>query len=319
MRMLKMQLNTPPTITKDMLVTLTNQVSGEKRTVKPYRDGSMAVPNLDAGQWRVQAKHPNMVFDVFDRNVQVFKDRPTFTPINIPTNIFENVPIRETPEADLGPVQQRLDELTGAAEGHTNKLGGQPIYADDWNDLASTVSEVSRSTRELTDLVSPVGHDHPEIVEKIEEIQGNIQRFFDAFGAAITQIQRQMQQLALQRKVETALEKVPSATPEVRKEMEDNAKDLANAWLENPGIYSARKRRTAQKIQTQLVNLLVEADPAVRDDPDVKDLNDFTDAMATEPAVITYEQEVTQQQRANKKSSRGIVSDALKAGRIGGL
>ncbi len=319
MRMLKMQLNTPPTITKDMVVTLTNQVSGEQRTVKPYLDGSIAVNNLAAGQWRVQAKHPNMVFDVFDRNVQVFQDRPTFAPINIPTNIFENVPIRETPEADLGPVQQRLDELTSAAEGHTNKMGGQPIYADDWNNLASTVSEVSRSTRELTDLVSPVGHDHPEIVEKIEEIQGNIQRFYDAFGAAIAQLQRQMQQLALQRKVETALEKVPNATPEVRKEMEDNAKELADAWLDNPGIYSARKRRTAQKIQTQLVNLLAEADPAVRDDPDVKDLNEFADAMATEPAVISYEQEVAQQQRANKKSSRGIVSDALKAGRVGDL
>jgi hypothetical protein len=319
MRMLKMQLNTPPTITKDMVVTLTNQVSGEQRTVKPYLDGSIAVTNLVAGQWRVQAKHPNMVFDVFDRNVQVFSDRPTFAPINIPTNIFENVPIRETPEADLGPVQQRLDELTGTAQSQTNKLGGQPIYADDWNNLANTVGEVSRSTRELTDLVSAVGHDHPEIVEKIEEIQGNIQRFFDAFGAAIAQLQRQMQQLALQRKVETALEKVPNATPEVRKEMEDNAKELASAWLETPGIYSARKRRTAQKIQTQLVGLLAEADPEVRDNPDVKDLNDYAAAMATEPAVVTYEQEVAQQQRANKKSTRGIVSDAMQAGKVGGL
>jgi hypothetical protein len=317
--MLKMQLNTPAAYTKDMLVTLTNQVSGETRQVKPYLDGSVVVPSITAGQWRVQVKHPNLVFDVFDRNIQVLKDRPTFAPITIPTNIFENVPIRETPEADLGPVQQRLDEITGTAEGLANKLAGQPIYADDWNQLATTIADVSRSTRELTNLVSPVGHDHPEIVEKIEEIQGNIQRFFDAFGAAIAQLQRQMQQLALQRKVESALEKVPDVAPEIRKQMEDSARELADAWLENPSIYSARKRRAAQKIQGQLAAILVEADPAVQDDPDIKDLTDFTDALVTEPAVLSYEQEVAQQQRANKKSARGIVYDALKAGRIGGL
>ena len=317
MQLLKMQLNTPPAFTKDMKVTLTNQVSGEKRDVKPYLDGSITVPKLASGQWRVQVKHPNLVFDVFDRNIQVFKDRPTFTPIAIPTTIFENVPIRETPEADLGPVQQKLDELADSAESQANKLAGQPIYADDWNELALTAGEISRSTRELTDLVSPVGHDHPEIEEKIEEIQGNIQRFFDAFGAAIAQIQRQMQQLALQRKVENALEKVPNATPETRKEMEDAAKQLGDSWQETPGIYSAQKRRTAQKLQSKLVELLADADPAVRDDPDVKDLGDFAEALATEQAVTTYVQEVAQQQRANKKTSRGIVSDAMKAGRIG--
>lgn len=317
--MLKMQLSTPADISKDMLVKLTNQVSGETREVKPYLDGSVVVPTIAAGQWRVQVKHPNLVFDVFDRNIQVFKDRPTFTPITIPTNIFENVPIRETPEADLGPVQQRLDEVTATSEGLANKLGGQPIYADDWNQLATTVADASRSTRELTDLVSPVGHDHPEIVEKIEEIQGNIQRFFDAFGAAIAQLQRQMQQLAQQRKVESALERVPDTPPEIRREMETSARELAEAWLEHPSIYSARKRRSAQKIQGQLATLLVDADPTVRDDPDVKDLSDFTDALVTEPAVISYEQEVTQQQRANTKSARGIVYDALRAGRIGEL
>lgn len=317
--MLKMQMNTAPAHTRDMLVTLTNQVSGETRTVKPYLDGSVAVPNIAPGPWRVQVKHPNLVFDVFDRNIQVFKDRPTFTPINIPSNIFENVPIRETPDADLGPIQQHLDEAAEGAEGQANKLGGQPIYAADWNELATTMAGISRTTRDLTELVSPVGHDHPELVEKIHEIEGNIQRFFDAFGAAIAQLQRQMQQLALQRKVESALEKVPSASPEVRRRMEDSAKELADVWLANPGIYSSRKRRTAQKIQEELTVLLADQDSAVRDDPDVKDLHDFADAMATEPAVVSYVQEIAQQQRTNQKSARGILHDALAAGRVGVL
>ena len=114
--LLKLQLNTPTSITRDLKVELTNQVTGEKRQATPYLDGTVTVPNLVAGDWRVQVKHPNMVFDVFDRPVKVLPDRPTITPIVIPTNIFENVPIRDIPDADLGPVQQRLDESAATAE-----------------------------------------------------------------------------------------------------------------------------------------------------------------------------------------------------------
>jgi len=261
-------------------------------------------------------KHPNILFDLYDRNIQVFRDRPTITTIKIPTNIFENTPIEDTPEANLGPVQQRLDELTETGERQANKLGGQPIYADDWNEMATTVANLSRSTRELTELVAPNGHDHPEIVEKIEEIQRNIQSFYEVFGQAIAQIQRQMQALALQRKVESTLEKVHNIPPERRRELEELPKRLAESWLDSPGVYNAKKRRAAEQIQSELVSALAEATPDIRDDDDVKDLQGFTLAMATERPVISYAEEVTQQQRANKNSSKSIVGEALNAGRI---
>ncbi len=319
MQMFKMQLNTPPAITQDMQVELVHQVTGEKRSAKPYRDGTVAIANLAAGQWRARVKHPNLLFDVYDRNVRVFKDRPTFVPVRIPTDLFENAPIRDTPEADLGPLQQRLDEAAELSERQADKLGGQPIYADDWNELATTVAGVARSGRELAELVAPDGHDHPELVAKIEEIQGNLQRFFEAFGASIAQLQRQIQQLALQRKVETALERVPDVPAATRQDMEKTVGELAQAWAVQPATYGARKRRTAQKLQGQLAELLVDAEPAVRDDPLVKDLDTYTQAMSSEQAVTTYEAEIGQQQRTNTKSATGSVFDALKAGRIGGL
>lgn len=319
MQMLKMQLNTAPTYTRDMTVQLTSQVSGKRVTAKPYLDGSVVVPNLEPGPFQVQVIHPNLLFPVHDAPIVVQKDRPTFVPITIPSNIFENVPIRDTPEADLGPVQARLDRNADSADLQADKLGGQPIYADDWNQLATTMGEVARSTREMTGLVSPIGHDHPELEEKLAEIQNNLQRMFDVFGEALAQLQRQMQQLALQSKVETALDKVPSATPEVRREMEDTVRQLADNWQVSPGTYSVQKRRAAQQVQERLSLLLADADPAVRDDPDVQDLDVFTQAMATEQSVVTYEQEIGQQQRTGSKSRQGLVFNAFRAGRVGGI
>src|SRR5687767_11948455 len=174
--MLKLQLNTPVSFTRDMKVELTNQATGEKRKVTPYLDGSVVVPAIEAGNWRLQVQHPNLSFDVFDRPIKVLPDRPTFVPITIPQNIFENVPIEDVPDANLGPVQQHLDEATRAAEQQGNKKAGQPIYADDWNEMAVTVATVAKATRELTDLVAPRGHDHPEIAAKFDEVQRNLQR-----------------------------------------------------------------------------------------------------------------------------------------------
>lgn len=318
MRILKMQLNTPAAVTRDLEVNLTNQVSGEKRTVRPYLDGSVAVPNIPAGDWRMQIKHPNLLFDLQDRNIRIFPDRPTFVPIRIPTDIFENAPIQDTPEADLGPVQERLEEAAEAAGRQAGKLGGQPIYAGDWNDMATTVEGVARSTKDLTELVSATGHDHPELVAKMDEIQGNLQRLFEVFGSSIAQLQRQIHQLALQRKVETALDRVPDVPAATRRQMEEAVRDLTDVWQENPSVYSARKRRAARSLQDQLGQLLIDQTQEVRDDPQVRDLDTFTLAMASEQPVVTYEAEIQQQQRTSRKSSTGIVFDALQAGARGG-
>jgi hypothetical protein len=270
------------------------------------------VPNIDPGNWRVQVQHPNITFDVFDRPIKVLPDRPTIVPITIPTNIFENVPIEDVPDANLGPVQQHLDEATGSAERQANKLAGQPIYAGDWNDLAQTVATVARTTRELTNLVSPRGHDHPEIAVKFDEVQRNLQRMFDTFGASLAQLQRQIQQLALQRKVEAALDRAETVTPETRATLENAVVGLQQSWADSPGVYSAQKRRVASDLQAQLSTILANEAPDVRNAPEVRDLDEFTRALATEQPVRTYAEEIQQQQRTTTKSTTGVVFDALK-------
>lgn len=308
---LKLQLNTPASYTRDMTVKITNQVTGEKRTVTPYLDGSVSVPNLEPGQWRVQVTHPNLVFDLYDRPIKVFPDRPTNASIVIPANIFENVPIRDIPDADLGPVQRHLDEAGSIAERQSTKKAGQPIYADDWNELAGALATATKAAREMTELVSPRGHDHPELVDKLDEIQRNLQRMFDVFGASLAQLQRQIQQLALQSKVDAALEKTTKVTPETRKSIQDMVTSLQESWADSPGVYSARKRRTAQQLTDQLSQVLVNETPDVNNAAEVKELQEFASAMATEQPAASYQEEIQQQQRTTSKSSTGVFFDAL--------
>lgn len=308
---LNLQLNTKSTFNRDMTVELTNQATGQKVNVKPYLDGKVVARNIEPGKWRAVVKHPNILFPVFDRPVTVFPGRPTHVPVRIPENIFENAPIAETPDADLGPVQARLENAAAKAEAEGNKLGGQPIYAEDWNAMAGTVADLARANGDLSELVSPIGHDHPELVAKIDEIQANLQRFYDLFGRSLAQLQRQVQQLALQRKVETALGALGEVPPEKRAAIDGAVKQLAEAWADKPAIYSLKKKRAGQALSETIASIMVESDVPVVDEPAVAEVQDIATAMAGEQPAMDYAKEIENQQRIETRSGAAPFTDAL--------
>jgi hypothetical protein len=279
---LNLQLNTKSAYNRDMMVELTNQATGEMKTVKPYLDGTVVARNIDPGQWRAVVKHPNLLWPVYDRPIRVFPDRPTFVPVTIPDNIFENTPIEDTPDADVGPVQNRLEDAAAAADAQANKLAGQPIYADDWNTMAGTISDLAQSNADLSRLVSPLGHDHPEIAIKIDEVQTNLQRFYDLFGRSLAQLQRQVQQLALQRKVEAAVGKAGDITPAQQGAIDSAIGEIADAWSSQPAIYSAKKKRVGQQLSQTLAAIIAESEANLDKDPVVTEALAVASAMATQ-------------------------------------
>lgn len=308
---LKMQLNTRPEINRDTTVELTNQATGQKVNVKPYLDGQIVARNIEPGQWRAVVKHPNILFPVFDKPIKVFPDRPTFVPIRIPPDIFENTPIADTPDADLGPVQARYDDAAAAADAQANKLAGQPIYADDWNALAGTVGDLARANSDLTKLVSPIGHDHPEIAAKIDEVQANLQRFYDLFGRSLAQLQRQVQQLALRRKVEAAVATVPNITPERRADLDLAISDLELAWSDQPSTYSIKKKRAAQSLDQTLALIVTESTTPVENDPAVVEAQTILTTISNEQPATSYTKEIENQNRVDIRSGKAPFSEAL--------
>ncbi len=308
---LNLQLNTKATYNRDMMVELTNQATGQKVNVKPYLDGKVVARNIEPGQWRAVVKHPNMLFPVYDKPVRVFPDRPTFVPVRIPENIFENTPIEDTPEADLAPVQARFDDAAAQAGAQANKLAGQPIYADDWNLLAGTIGDLARASGDLSKLVSPIGHDHPEIATKIDEVQANLQRFYDLFGRSLAQLQRQVQQLALQRQIEAAVGTVPNVSPKQREELDKAVGDLAGAWADKPATYSLKKKRAGQALAQTINAMVADSDTPVENEPAVKKAQEVVAAMASEQPAADYSKEIENQQRIETRSGGAPLTDAL--------
>lgn len=257
MQFLNMQLNTPSHINRDLIVKVIDQVSGKEHTTTPYLDGTARLNNLAAGAYRLQVLHPNLVHAVVDRPIRVLPDQPTFVPIRIPTDIFSNTPIRDITDEDISPEQARLDQASDAATGQAKKVAGQPIFATDWNELALTVADVAKSTRDLSQKLSPIGHDHPEIVERLDEIQGNIQRFFDVFARTVAELQREMQKIALLKQINATLDEIPGTTQDQRRTMEGIVSKLDEVLHDDPLIYTKRFKRVGEELEAELEKLAI--------------------------------------------------------------
>jgi hypothetical protein len=305
--LLKLQLNTPPAVTRDTTVEMVNAATGERRTAKPFLDGTIAVPGIAAGEWEVQVRHPNFLTDLFRRRIRIFPDRPTFVPVPIPTAIFENAPVAGTPDADLGPVQQRMDGVAATAERQGSKRAGQAIFADDWNELSGVVVELARGTKDLAALVSPIGHDHPELVAKLEEQGRNIQRLFDVFGESVAQLQREVQILGLQNRVEEALNELPDAKRGTfRPRFLALLRDLDTARGENPQNFTTRLQHIATDLAELMRQALVDELPVVANSPPIVALNTAALQLQTLPRATSFVEEVAGQNRINRVANIGL-------------
>jgi hypothetical protein len=309
---LNLQLGAEPAFLRDMKVSLVNQATQEKREVTPFLDGSVLVANLVPGNWQVVAKHPNVIADLVNRPIRVLPDRPTVTRIVIPANIFSNIVVADTADANLGPAQARLAQAETDGRAQARKVAGQPIYADDWNALATTLADSAKATGELARLVSPLGHDHPELVAAIGDVQENVQKFYDLFARSLAELQRQIEQLALDGKVKTVIDKVPDIPAPSRKRITDLIQDLEKSYQDPPSVYDRKKRLLGQVVQEELSTALVRATPEVAADPAVKDMFVVAETIASGPPVTSYAAEIGKAQRVENRSMAGLFTTALR-------
>lgn len=197
---LSIKLQNYPPANRDAVVTLTNPVTGQTLERKPFLDGTLLVRDLDPGQWQIAVKHPNVVGPLFTGVVHTLPvPQPTYVPVPIRPDDFRDTPIRDLPDADLGPVQQTVSAARTAAAAVGGKAPGEAIRATDWNQLVNALSDVAGAVLELTSLVSPRGHDHPEIAAKIDEVQGNLRRFTESFGNSVLELRRDIESQNLRR------------------------------------------------------------------------------------------------------------------------
>lgn len=216
---------------RDATVELVNQATGQQVTRKPFLDGSLLVRDLDPGSWEMTVRHPNLINAIDRRIVRLFpQPMPTRVPVLVPPDLFRDTPIRDIPDADLAPVQQAAAAAAANVAPLAGKAPGEVIRAEDWNVLAAAVTDLAKSIGELTRLVAPRGHDHPEIAEKIDEVQGNIRRFTDSFGRSLVELRREIESQNLRRRVTDVLDR-GAATTELRDRVLTRVADLESITL----------------------------------------------------------------------------------------
>ena len=269
-------------VTRDLKVQVLDPVTRNVvREVRPFLDGTVRVPQIPAGNYEIQVLHPNLSLPVLVRPVHVLPIGPTAVTVMIDPSKFHNTPIEDIPEANLAPVADLARSIAETVTPLATKGPGEAIRSSDWNALAGAVRDVSNTTGELTRLVSPVGHNHPELEAKIHEMEANFQALLDSMSQALAELQRQDQALRLRTQVMAALLEAKvapsSATGKKFIALLDALDGKINA---TPAVFSRETRNVAVQLEGFLNDLIDEKSAATPDLAASDPIRKFTDAIA---------------------------------------
>lgn len=279
-----------PQANRDAVVKLTNQVTGTRYERKPFLDGQLLMRDLEPGPYEMRVEHPNLISPIDERVIRLLPQPfPTRVPVPIKPDLFRDTPIRDIPDADLAPVQQTAASVSATMGPISGKAPGEAIRADDWNAMATAVADLANAVAELTRLVSPIGHNHPEIETKIGEVQGNIRRFADSFGRSLVQLRRDIENQGLRKNVRDVLTVAGRDPDDEDDPILRRVADLEGAIaLPTPG-FTGKLANAGSVILSQVNEIAI-----TRDDPDV--------FLAT-PQVSQLVQLATQYSNAGTQSS----------------
>lgn len=247
-----------PAANRDAEITLKNQVTGQEFKRKPFLDGQLLLRDLEPGPYEMKVEHPNLVQPIDRRTIRLFPQPfPTRVPVTVRPELFRDTPIRDIPDADLSPVQQTAAASREAVAPLATKAPGEVIRAADWNQLAGAVVDLAGAVLELTKLVSPQGHDHPEIAEKIAEVQGNIRRFSESFGRSLVELRRDIESQNLRRNVADVLDRA-GAESAIRDRVLGRVAELEESVQQPTNVFSSKLAATGN-VLLQEVNELAQA------------------------------------------------------------
>jgi len=303
-----------PAANRDLSVELRDPGTGSTvRTVKPFLDGTVRIPQLDAGVYELAIKHPNLTLPVLTRPIRVLPVGDTNVSVVIDPSKFRNTPIEDVPDANLSPVQDATRSIAETVTPLLGKVPGEAILAQDWNVMAGAIRDLADAVGQLTRLVSPLGHNHPELEKKIDEMQGNFDELVNSVSASLTELQRQIQTQRFRQQVEDVLDKAAIDPVSPRgKAFTDLVKNLEASTTASPTAFGRQARNAAVQLSGQLETLLDEKrdDAAFVASDQVKSLSTSIGLLKTQRAT-DYNSEL----QAYRKADRVLGAGALNIGR----
>ena len=192
-----------PAANRDLTVEVRDPLTRRVvQTAKPFLDGTVRLPGIDPGAYELAILHPNLALPVVRRPIRILPSGDTRVSVVIDPSQFRNTPIEDIPDANLGPVRDTVTSIGETALPLSHKQAGEAIRSDDWNAMAGAVHDLASAVAELTRLVSPTGHDHPELVAKFDEMSSNFDQLVNTLSASMTELQRQIQAQRFRRQID---------------------------------------------------------------------------------------------------------------------
>jgi hypothetical protein len=270
-------------VNRDLQVELRDPISNTLvKSAKPFLDGTTRLPQIAPGAYEMTITHPNLVAPVLRRPIRVLPTGDTQVTVVIDPAQFKNTPIEDIPDANLTPVQQMADSVSETVLPLAAKQPGEAIKAEDWNHMASSIRDLAQAVAELTRLVSPVGHDHPEFIRKFDEVTGNFDSLVGTLSAAMAELQRQIQAERFRQQVEDVLDAATIDKTSPRgKEFTDLVDRLQNTVTDDPATFSRNVRNVGVQLATKVEALKDEkaADATFLQSDKVKALDQSVDVL----------------------------------------
>lgn len=296
-------------VNKDLMVELRDPATDSLvRSVRPFLDGTVKVPQMPPGRYELRVRHPNLTLPVVRRPIRVLPVGDTKVSVLIDPSQFRDTPIEDIPEANLAPVRQIADGIAEDMVQLSTKQPGEAIKAQDWNRLAGAIGDLAQAVTELTRLVSPTGHDHPELIDKFDEVSGNFRRLLETLSAAMTELQRQIQSLRFRRVVNEVLDGAGVAADSTEgREMLDLVGRLETDAVRSPTEFSRTARNVGVQLGTKLERLIEQNQDRAEfiESDGVKNLTKSVELLRRQ-RTTSYDNELAHHRRTDRELGGGL-------------
>jgi hypothetical protein len=281
-----------PAVNRDLTVELREPVSQRLiKEVRPFLDGTVKVPRIEPGPYEITLRHPNLTLPVLRRPIRVLPHGETKVSVLIDPSKFRNTPIEDIPEANLGPVTDIAESISASVAPLAEKQPGEAILAGDWNQMAASIRDLADAVGELTRVISPVGHDHPEFVAKFDEMSTNFETLLETLSSSLTELQRQIHAQRLKEQVEEVLDRADIDRESTRgREFLDLVERVNEKVTDSPTNYGREVRNAAVQLESKMDQLLQEK----------QDDEQFTKSVEVEKLSIAVERGKKQRTRSYK-------------------
>ena len=314
MQALRLNILGFPEVNRDLEVDVTDPSTGTViRTGRPFLDGTLTLPQVPPGAYQIAIKHPNLALPVLQQPIRVLPVGDTQISLLIDPSRFRNTPIADIPDANLGPVRDATTSVEQTVQPLAAKRPGEAITAADWNLMASNLAAFANAVTQLTTLVTPVGHNHKELEDKINEIQGNFTVLLDTVTTAMSELQRQIQSVRIRKQVDDLVDRVGLAADNPRRQaLLAAVTQLSLSVVDPPPRFAQVSRNVGVQAQTVLQQVLDDhaGDPDLPDSPQVKALGQSIDLLRSNNTT-TYATELQHLRKSDLTFGTGGLSDVL--------